>query len=130
MTERTPQEGELILYRTADDAVRIEVLYESETFWLSQRRIAELFGVDVRTISEHLRNGKTAAELIAERAHAEKPSMGLTAWKNAPDGKILKSDVSIAKNYLIEREIKELERIVTSSACARTASSRATSRPR
>src|SRR5271157_1895936 len=57
--------------------------------------------------------GKTAAEIIAERADAVKPSMGLTTWKNAPHGKILKSDVSIAKNYLIEQEIKELERIVT-----------------
>lgn len=57
--------------------------------------------------------GKTAAELIAERADAEKPSMGLTTWKNAPKGKILKSDVGVAKNYLIEREIEELERIVS-----------------
>jgi len=256
MTDQTPQEGELILYRTADDAVRVEVLYESETFWLDQRRTAELFGVDVRTVNEHLRNlydsgelsekatlrkirivrtegtrevardiafynldaiisvgyrvnstqatqfriwatqtlrefivkgfvldderlklnkrfgkdyfdellerireiraserrfylkitdiyeqcsidydkhaettqmlfktvqnklhwavtGKTAAELIAERVDGEKPSMGLTTWKNAPKGKILKGDVSVAKNYLIEREIKELERIVS-----------------
>lgn len=256
MTDETPQEGELILYRTADDALRVEVLYESETFWLDQRRIAELFGVEIPTISYHLKEiyssgelareatlrkilrvqregnrevrreiefynldaiisvgyrvsstqatqfriwatqtlrefivkgfvldderlklnrrfgrdyfdellerireiraserrfylkitdiyeqcsidydkqaettqtffktvqnklhwavtGKTAAELIAERADAEKPSMGLTTWKNAPKGKILKSDVSVAKNYLIEREIKELERIVS-----------------
>jgi hypothetical protein len=251
-----PLEGELILYRTADDAVRVEVLYESETFWLDQSRIAELFGVEVPTISYHLKEiygsgelvregtlrkflrvqregkrevrreiefynldaiisvgyrvnsaqatrfriwatqtlrefivkgfvldderlklnkrfgkdyfdellerireiraserrfylkitdiyeqcsidydkhadttqtffktvqnklhwavtGKTAAELIAERADADKPSMGLTTWKNAPKGKILKSDVSVAKNYLIEREINELERIVS-----------------
>jgi len=57
--------------------------------------------------------GKTAAEIIAERVDAQKPSMGLTTWKNAPAGKILKSDISIAKNYLIEAEIKELERIVS-----------------
>jgi hypothetical protein len=56
--------------------------------------------------------GKTASEIIAERADSSKPSMGLTTWKNSPAGKILKSDVSIAKNYLIETEIKELERIV------------------
>jgi len=56
--------------------------------------------------------GKTAAELIAERANANTQNMGLQTWKNAPEGKILKSDVSIAKNYLIEKEIKELERIV------------------
>ena len=256
MNDQAPLEGELILYRTADDAVRVEVLYETETFWLDQRRMAELFGVDVRTVSEHLRNvydsaelqeeatlrkirmvrtegsrevardivfynldaiisvgyrvnstqatqfriwatqtlrefivkgfvldderlklnkrfgkdyfdellerireiraserrfylkitdiyeqcsidydsraetthiffstvqnklhwavtGKTAAELIAERADAAKPSMGLTTWKNAPAGKVLKSDVTVAKNYLIEREVKELERIVS-----------------
>ncbi|MCC6127152.1 MAG: virulence RhuM family protein [Pirellulales bacterium] len=249
----TPPGGELILYRTPEGNVRIEVLYQSETFWLNQRKIADLFGVDVRTISEHFRNivssgeldeqavlrkirttaadgknylvnfynldaiisvgyrvnssqatqfriwatrtlrefvikgfvldderlklnkrfgkdyfdellerireirsserrfylkitdiyeqcsvdydktaeisktffktvqnklhwavtGQTAAEIIAERADADKPSMGLTTWKNAPHGKIHKSDVSIAKNYLIEKEIKELERIVT-----------------
>jgi len=57
--------------------------------------------------------GKTAAEIIAERAKATKPRMGLTTWKNAPKGKILKSDVSIAKNYLEENEIKGLERIVS-----------------
>ena len=256
MTDQAPKEGELILYRTANDAIRVEVMYESETFWLDQRRMAELFGVDVRTVSEHLRNiydsgelaeeatlrkfrmvrtegnrevsrevsvynldaiisvgyrvnsaqatqfriwatqtlrefivkgfvldderlklnkrfgkdyfdellerireiraserrfylkitdiyeqcsidydahaettktffktvqnklhwavtGKTAAEIIADRADASKPSMGLTTWKNAPKGKILKSDVTVAKNYLIEREVSELERIVS-----------------
>jgi len=254
--EQAPREGELILYRTADDTMRVEVLYESDTFWLDQKRIAELFGVELPTISHHLKEiytsgelkreatlrkilrvqtegtrevrreiefynldaiisvgyrvnsvqatrfriwatqtlrefvikgfvldderlklnkrfgkdyfdellerireiraserrfylkitdiyeqcsidydkaaditqtffktaqnklhwavtGKTAAEIIAERADAAKPSMGLTTWKNAPKGKILKSDVGVAKNYLIEQEIKELERIVT-----------------
>lgn len=57
--------------------------------------------------------GKTAAQIIAERVSAGKPNMGLTTWKNAPKGKILKPDVSIAKNYLIEKEIKDLERVVT-----------------
>jgi hypothetical protein len=251
-----PNEGELILYQTPEGTVRIEVLYEAETFWLNQKKIAELFGVDLRTISYHLGEiyasgelapeatlqkywrvqtegnrevrreiefynldaiisvgyrvnsvqatqfriwatqtlrefvikgfvlddqrlklnkrfgkdyfdellerireiraserrfylkitdiyeqgsidydktaeitttffktvqnklhwavtGKTAAEIITQRVDAAKPTMGLTTWKNAPEGKILKSDVSIAKNYLIEQEIKELERIVT-----------------
>ncbi len=57
--------------------------------------------------------GKTAAQLIAERADSAKPQMGLQTWKNSPKGKILKSDVTIAKNYLQEKEIKELERIVS-----------------
>jgi hypothetical protein len=58
-------------------------------------------------------SGKTAAQIIAERASAEKPNMGLQTWKNAPSGKVLKGDINIAKNYLIEKEIKELERVVT-----------------
>ncbi len=254
--QEQPNEGELIFYETPEGTVRVEVLYELETFWMNQKRIAELFGVDVRTVSEHLQNiyasgelveqatirkirrvqiegnrevrrdiefynldaiisvgyrvnssqatqfriwatttlrefivkgfvldderlklnkrfgkdyfdellerireiraserrfnlkitdiyeqcsidydpsaevtrtffktvqnklhwavtRKTAAEIIKERADASKPAMGLTTWKNAPDGKVLKSDVSIAKNYLIEEEIKELERIVS-----------------
>lgn len=254
MSEHT--HGELILYESPEGKVRVEVYHEGETFWLSQRQMADLFGVDVRTINEHLRNilesgelleeatirnfrivrtegnrsvsreithynldaiisvgyrvnsvqatrfriwatntlrefiikgfildderlklnkrfgkdyfdellerireiraserrfylkitdiyeqcsidydpkaettqtffktvqnklhwavtGKTAAEIIAERADAEKPAMGLTSWKNAPDGKVIKRDISVAKNYLIESEIKELERIVS-----------------
>ena len=57
--------------------------------------------------------GKTAAELIAERANSTNPNMGLTTWKNAPQGKVLKSDITTAKNYLVEEELKELERIVS-----------------
>lgn len=55
----------------------------------------------------------TAAELIVERADAEKEHMGLTSWENAPNGKIVKSDVSVAKNYLTEKELSFLERIVS-----------------
>lgn len=57
-------------------------------------------------------HGHTAAELIVERADAQKEHMGLTSWENAPDGKIVKTDVSIAKNYLTERELEDLGRIV------------------
>ncbi len=57
--------------------------------------------------------GHTAAEIIKGRADSRKPHMGLTTWKNAPEGKILKSDVSVAKNYLSEKELKELNRIVS-----------------
>src|SRR5258708_2459753 len=56
--------------------------------------------------------GHTAAELIAERANADQPNMGLTTWKNAPKGKIQKTDIAIAKNYLSEKELDELNRIV------------------
>jgi len=245
--------SDIILYSSADGNVRVEVFYSGETFWLSQKRMAELFGVDRTVITKHLQNvfltneleevsvcakfahtaedgkvyqtnfynldaiiaigyrvnsnqatqfriwatktlrefiikgfvldderlkegkrfgkdyfdellerireiraserrfyqkitdiyeqcsidyikdaditqtffktvqnklhwaitGKTAAQIIAERANASDHNMGLQTWKNAPQGKILKSDVSIAKNYLIEKEIKELERVVT-----------------
>ena len=251
--ENNPQFNDILLYSTANGSVKVEVLYEDETFWLSQKRMAELFNVEIPTINYHLKEifkseeleensvirkilitaadgknyntqfynldaviavgyrvntvqatkfriwatktlkefiikgfvldderlkqgkrfgqdyftellerireiraserrfyqkltdifaecsldydpkseltqafyktvqnklewaitGKTAAELIAERANAEKPNMGLATWKKAPDGKIVKTDVVIAKNYLIEKEIKELNRIVT-----------------
>lgn len=57
--------------------------------------------------------GMTAAELISERATLDSPTMGLTTWKGAPDGKILKSDTLVAKNYLSEKEISRLNRLVT-----------------
>ena len=57
--------------------------------------------------------GQTAAEIIYKKADAKKENMGLTTWKNAPDGRILKLDTGIAKNYLQEKEIKQLERTVT-----------------
>lgn len=256
MTLEQPKSGEIILYRSSESSLRIEVTYEDESFWLPQRKIAALFGVDVRTVNEHLKNiyasgelkpeatirkirivqregnrdvareidfydldaiisvgyrvnsvqatqfriwatqtlrefiakgfvldderlklnkrfgpdyfdellerireiraserrfylkitdiyeqcsidydgsaeitqlffktaqnklhwaitGMTAAEIIADRADAERPSMGLTNWKNSPKGKIVKSDVATAKNYLTEKEIKGLERIVS-----------------
>lgn len=57
--------------------------------------------------------GKTAAEIVYTTADAQKAHMGLTNWKNAPDGKILKGDIAVAKNYLSEQHIKELNRIVS-----------------
>ena len=57
--------------------------------------------------------GNTAAEIIYHKADADKEQMGLTTWKNAPDGRVLKSDVIVAKNYLQEAEIRQLERTVT-----------------
>lgn len=58
--------------------------------------------------------GQTAAEIIYSKTDHTKEHMGLTTWKNAPDGRILKSDVTVAKNYLTEKEIRQLERTVTS----------------
>ena len=73
-------EGELILYQTQEGAVRIEVLHESETFWLDQKKIAELFGVDLRTISEHLRN-------IFDSRELDETSVLRKIRKTATDGK-------------------------------------------
>jgi hypothetical protein len=248
-------ESHIILYTTESGNISIQVQYEDGTFWLTQKRMAELFGVDVRTVNEHLGNlyaegelqreatirkirivqkegnrevarnldfyhldaiiavgyrvnsrqatqfriwatrmlnefitkgyvldkerlkkgpqfghdyfkelledireiraserrfyqkitdiyalaidydkdapetkqffasvqnklhwaisGQTAAEIIFHTADADKPHMGLTTWKHAPDGKILKSDVSIAKNYLDQKHIKALNRLVS-----------------
>ena len=58
-------------------------------------------------------HGRTAAELIMDRVDADKEHMGLTTWENAPDGKIVKTDVSIAKNYLKQIELEDMGRIVT-----------------
>ena len=61
-----PNEGEPILYQTQEGTVRIEVLYESETFWLNQKKIAELFGVELPTISYHLKEVYDSGELGRE----------------------------------------------------------------
>ena len=77
---------------------------------------AEITHVFYKTVQNKLHwaiTGQTAAEIISSRAKAELPNMGLTTWKNAPKGKVLKSDVSVAKNYLNQKEIDELNRIVT-----------------
>ena len=165
--------------QTGEDGIEVRV--EDETVWLTQKLMATLFEVDIRTVNEHLGNlynageqrreatirkfrivqqegarkvtrelehynldaiiavgfrvnstraiqfrqwatgvlrdfairGRTAAELIVERADSKKERMGLTTWKNAPHGKILKPDVVVAKNYLTEKEIRALDRIVT-----------------
>jgi len=229
------QQSNILLYSTPQGKVNIEVIFQNETFWLTQKRMSELFGVEVPAISKHLKNifatdgklylttfynidaviavgyrvnsyqatqfriwatktikefitkgfvldderlkqgknfgkdyfdellerireiraserrfyqkitdiyslsndydknspktkeffasvqnklhwaiiGKTAAEIIYTTADASKIYMGLTNWKQAPDGKILKSDINIAKNYLNEAHIKELNRIVS-----------------
>lgn len=254
--ELMPQQNEIIFYSSPEGNIRVEVIFNDETFWLTQKRMADLFGVEVPAISKHLSNiyetgelikeatfsiletvqdegnrnvkrklefynldaiiavgyrvnslqatqfriwatktlrefiikgfvldderlkqgkrfgkdyfdellerireiraserrfylkitdiyeqcsidynkdaditqkffktvqnklhwaitGKTASELIVSRANATKPNMGLQTWRNAPNGKILKTDIGTAKNYMKEDEIKALERIVS-----------------
>lgn len=94
--------------------LKITDIYEQCS--IDYRKDAEVSQQFFKTVQNKLHfaiSGKTAAQLIAERASADKPNMGLQTWKNAPSGKLLKSDIGIAKNYLIEKEIKELERIVS-----------------
>ena len=64
--ELIPQENEIILYTTPNGAVHIEVFFQGETFWLSQKKMAELFGMDVRTVNEHLQNIYNSQELERE----------------------------------------------------------------
>ena len=160
--------AEFLIFTRQSGEGGIEVRYEDETIWLTQKLMAELFSTAKSTISEHLGNiyasgeltknstvrkfrtvqregnrdverdldynrdapttreffarvqnklhyaihGHTAAELIQQRADGKKKNMGLTSWENSPDGKILKSDVSVAKNYLSKEELESLGRIV------------------
>ncbi|HDZ12888.1 MAG TPA: cell filamentation protein Fic [Bacteroidetes bacterium] len=78
-----------------------------------QAEITRMFYQTVQNKLHWAITEQTAAEIIAQRADAKKEHMGLTTWKNAPKGKILKSDVTVAKNYLNEKELKNLNRIVT-----------------
>jgi hypothetical protein len=117
--ENAPQFNDILLYTTSDGNVKIEVLFEGETFWLSQKKMAELFGVQRPAITKHLKNIFDSGELqeVAVGSKMEltatKLHMGLTNWKQSPEGKILKSDVTIAKNYLSEQHILKLNRIVS-----------------
>jgi hypothetical protein len=94
--------------------LKITDIYEQCS--IDYNKDAEITQAFFKTVQNKLHyaiSGKTAAQIIVERASAEKPNMGLQTWKNAPSGKVLKGDIGIAKNYLIEKEIKELERVVT-----------------
>jgi len=113
-----------VIFQTLNGKVNIDVYFKDETLWLTQKLIAELYEKGRSTITEHLKNifsdgeldekvvcrdfrqttqhgaikGKTAAEIIYSEADAKNIYMGLKTWKHSPEGKILKSDVSIAKN--------------------------------
>ncbi len=76
--------------------------------------ITKNFYANIQNKFHYAITGKTAAEIIYEKADKNKPNMGLTTWKNSPKGRILKSDVMVAKNYLSQKEIKELERTISS----------------
>ena len=77
------------------------------------KELIDFYSLDAINRFHYAITGQTAAEIIFSKADHTKENMGLTTWKYAPDGRVLKSDVSIAKNYLQEKEIRQLERAVT-----------------
>ena len=92
---------------------KITDIYATSLDYDRTAKTTKQFFAKVQNKMHYAIHGHTAAELIYERADAEKPHMGLTSWAAAPDGKIVKSDVSVAKNYLTEQEMRSLERIVS-----------------
>lgn len=92
---------------------KITDIYATSLDYDRTAQTTKQFFAKVQNKMHYAVHGHTAAELIYERADAEKPHMGLTTWAAAPDGKIIKGDVSIAKNYLTEKEMRSLERIVS-----------------
>ncbi len=96
------------LYQTITDIYALSADYDS------QSEITKQFFATVQNKLHWAITGKTAAEIIYTEADAKKVYMGLKTWENAPQGKILKSDVTVAKNYLNKKHIDELNRIVTS----------------
>ena len=93
---------------------KITDLYATAIDYDKNATATRRFYATVQNKMHYAIHGHTAAELIVERADSQKDHMGLTTWQDAPDGKIKKSDVTIAKNYLTEFEISQLNRMVTS----------------
>ena len=87
-------------------------IYSTAIDYSSDAATTKLFFKKIQNKIHYAVHGHTAAELIVERASAEKVHMGLTTWENAPDGKIVKPDVSVAKNYLNELELEDMGRLV------------------
>ena len=92
---------------------KITDIYATALDYDRTAKTTKQFFAKVQNKMHYAVHGHTAAELIYERADADKPHMGLTTWAAAPEGKIVKSDVSVAKNYLSEQEMRSLERIVS-----------------
>jgi len=92
---------------------KITDIYATALDYNAEAETTQTFFATVQNKLHFAIHGRTAAELIVERADSSKDKMGLTTWKNAPHGKILKPDVVVAKNYLTEKELKSLDRFVT-----------------
>ena len=92
---------------------KITDIYATAMDYRAEAETTQTFFATVQNKLHFAIHGRTAAELIVARADSTKEQMGLTTWKNAPRGKILKPDVVVAKNYLTEKELKSLDRFVT-----------------
>ena len=92
---------------------KITDIYATAMDYSKDAAVTHRFFASVQNNLHFAIHGHTAAELIVSRANAEKEHMGLNSWKNAPDGKIIKTDVAVAKNYLNGKELKSLDRFVT-----------------
>ena len=92
---------------------KITDIYTTAVDYDKSSKTTQMFFKTVQNKLHYATHRHTAPELIMERANAKKPHMGLTSWRDAPDGKILKTDVEVAKNYLNEKEMDYLSRIVT-----------------
>lgn len=90
-----------------------DIFAECSIDYDNNSEVTKRFYATVQNKFHYAITGQTAAEIIYKSADHTKDNMGLTTWKNAPDGRILKSDVGIAKNYLDEKQIRQLERAVT-----------------
>lgn len=91
-----------------------DIFAEVSTDYSSNSEITKLFYSNIQNKFHYAITGQTAAEIIYNSSDSTKENMGLTTWKSAPNGRILKSDTQVAKNYLSEKEIKSLERSVSS----------------
>jgi hypothetical protein len=92
---------------------KITDIYSTAVDYSTDAETTQTFFATVQNKLHFAMHGQTAAELIVNRADSKKQNMGLTTWKNSPSGKIIKTDVSVAKNYLNEKELKQLDRFVT-----------------
>ncbi len=92
---------------------KITDIYATAADYSPDSQITKDFFATVQNKMHYAIHGNTAAEVVVARADHTKEHMGLTTWRNAPDGKIVKADVSIAKNYLLPEEMQELNEIVT-----------------
>ena len=90
-----------------------DIYAECSSDYDSKSEVTMMFYKTVQNMMHYAVTHQTAAEIVYDRADAEKPHMGLMTWKNAPDGRIVKSDVTIAKNYLSEKEVDSLNLLTT-----------------